>query len=97
MGVSMIVLTAAVNLAISAATVKTVSGPYVAAGVWTGVILASISVIGFYVKIMPKLREINVTARRDEMLQMGMRIEALEKQVKDANEKIIAANNCRSR
>jgi hypothetical protein len=26
-------------------------------------------------------------------LQMGMRIEALEKQVKDANEKIIAANN----
>jgi hypothetical protein len=93
MGVSMIVLTAAVNLAISAATVKTVSGPYVAAGVWTGVILASISVIGFYVKIMPKLREINVTARRDEMLQMGMRIEALEKQVKDANEKIIAANN----
>lgn len=77
---------------VAATTVKSTTGPIIAAGTWTGVIIVSVGAIVAYVRIMPKLREINVTARLDEMQQMGDRIRTLEESVKDANKAIAAAN-----
>lgn len=68
-----------------ALAVKSTAGLATAAGVWTGVIIASMALLGYIVKVAPRWREIGVTQREHDLDRLGGRIDALEKLVADAN------------
>lgn len=62
-----------------------------AAGVWTGVIIASIALLGYVIKVAPRWREIGISERQHDLDRMGERIDALEKLVADANKRATKA------
>lgn len=72
---------------VPAVAVKSTAGLATAAGVWTGVIIASIALLVAIVKIIPKLKEIKVGEKQHDMARLESRIETLEKSVKEANDK----------
>lgn len=72
---------------IPALAVKSTTGMATAAGVWTGVIVISITLLIAIIKIIPKLREIRVGEKQHDMARLEARIDTLEKSVKDANER----------
>lgn len=63
-----------------------------AAGVWTGVIIATLALIGYIVKIAPSWRKIGVEERQDDLERLGARIDKLETAVRDADAQAVRAN-----
>lgn len=76
---------------IPAVAVKSATGLATAAGVWTGVVLASIALLGYIVKVAPRWREIGVAQREHDLDRMDDRINALERLVADANKRATKA------
>lgn len=71
--------------------VKSTAGLATAAGVWTGVIMASIVLLGYFIKIAPRWREIGIGERQHDMDRLETRIDALETLVADANKRATKA------
>lgn len=74
-----------------AVAVKSTAGLATAAGVWTGVIVISITLLIAIVRIIPKLKEIMVGEKQSNMDRFEIRIEALEKIVSEANTRAMKA------
>lgn len=72
---------------IPAVAIKSTTGMATAAGVWTGVIVVSVTLMIAIVRILPKLREIRVGEKQHDMARLELRIDTLEKSVKEANER----------
>lgn len=69
----------------AAIAVKSETGFWTAAGVWTGVIIAGLAVLAGVVKVWPKLVELLIGQRRDDLDDMRKRISDLEAKVETAS------------
>lgn len=76
----------------AAVAVKSTTGALTAAGVWTGVIIASLALLGYIVKVAPSWRKIGVEERQDDLDRLTGRIDKLETAVKEAETHAARAN-----
>lgn len=65
--------------------VKSTTGALTAAGVWTGVIIASLALLGYIVKVAPTWRKIGIDARASDLDRLDERVAELEASVATAN------------
>lgn len=80
-------------IAAAAIPVKSATGAMTAAGVWAGVIMLALTILLAAVKIWPKMRELDIGQRKDDLADLRTRIIALESKVEEANSRATSAND----
>lgn len=73
------------SVADAAVVVKSATGALTATGVWTGVIIASLALFGYVIKVAPSWRKISVEERQDDLDRLVLRVAKLEGDVSTAN------------
>jgi hypothetical protein len=75
-----------------AVAVKSATGFWTAAGVWTGVIVAIVGAVTAYIKYGPRWKELGIGERGRDFEAMDKRISSLETKVFEADKRATEAN-----